>query len=68
MCTVCHGPTGEGTQLGQPFPDDLELVDIIVAARGGVPGTAMPPFGAAYSLEELHDVASYIERDILSQQ
>src|SRR5690606_6227236 len=54
VCTVCHGPTGEGTQLGKPFRRDLALVDIISTARSGVAGTAMPPFGSSYSLEELH--------------
>src|SRR5690606_8335966 len=68
VCTVCHGPTGEGTQLGKPFRPDLALVDIIATARSGVPGTAMPPFGGSYSLEELHDVASFIEREVLPRR
>src|SRR5690606_37092337 len=35
VCTVCHGPTGEGTQLGKPFTSDLALVDIIATVRSG---------------------------------
>src|SRR5690606_5194958 len=68
VCTACHGPAGEGTQLGKPFTADLALVDILAKARSGVAGTAMPPFGGSYSLEELHDVASYIEREVLPQR
>jgi len=68
VCIACHGPAGEGTQLGKPFTRDLALVDIIATARSGVAGTAMPPFGGSYSLEELHDVASYIERDVLPRR
>jgi mono/diheme cytochrome c family protein len=65
VCTACHGPRGEGGQLGVPFKKELAVVDIVVTARSGVDGTPMPPFGSSYSLEELHDVASYIEREIL---
>src|SRR5690606_9081007 len=68
ICTACHGPAGEGTQLGKPFRSDLALADIIATARTGVAGTSMPPFGGTYSLEDLHDVASYIERDVLPQR
>jgi mono/diheme cytochrome c family protein len=59
---------GEGGHLGVPFPDELPIVDIVVTARSGVTGTSMPAFGSAYSLEELHDVASYIDEAILSQR
>jgi hypothetical protein len=30
-----------------------------------VDGTSMPAFGASFSVEELHDVASYIGKEIL---
>ncbi|MBN1238940.1 MAG: cytochrome c, partial [Gammaproteobacteria bacterium] len=68
VCVSCHGPMGEGGHLGVPFSNELEVTDIIVKARSGVDGTAMPAFGSAYSLEDLHDVASYIESEILSQR
>jgi alcohol dehydrogenase (cytochrome c) len=68
VCTSCHGPKGEGGHLGVPFDKALALVDIIVTARSGRAGTSMPAFGSSYSLEELHDVASYIEREILPQR
>jgi quinohemoprotein ethanol dehydrogenase len=68
VCQTCHGPTGEGGQLGKPLASGLGVVDIVVTARSGVNGTPMPPFGSTYSLEELHDVASYIVSRVLSQR
>jgi mono/diheme cytochrome c family protein len=48
-----------------PFKKELAVVDIVVTARAGVDGTSMPAFGASFSVEELHDVASYIGKEIL---
>ncbi len=56
---------GEGGHLGVPFKKELTVVDIVVTARSGRDGTSMPAFGSSYSVEELHDVASYIGREIL---
>jgi hypothetical protein len=36
-----------------------------VTARSGVDGSSMPAFGASFSVEELHDVASYIGGELL---
>ena len=68
VCQTCHGPMGEGGQLGKPLSSGLALADIMTTARSGVAGTSMPPFGNAYGLEELHDIASYIVSRILSQR
>lgn len=68
ICQTCHGPNGEGGQLGVPLTDELTVVGIVTTARSGVDGTAMPPFGNIYSLEELHDVASYVREEILADQ
>ena len=69
ICETCHGPTGQGGHLlGAPLSDELTVVDILVAARSGIDGTPMPPFAGSYSLEELHDVGSYIRSEILSQR
>jgi alcohol dehydrogenase (cytochrome c) len=68
VCQTCHGPMGEGGQLGKPLGNGLAVADIMTTARSGVAGTSMPPFGNAYSLEQLHDVASYIVERILSQR
>ena len=51
---------GEGGHLGVPFKKELAVVDIVVTARSGVDGTSIRAFGASFSVEELHDVASYI--------
>jgi len=68
VCQICHGPKGEGGQLGKPLRSDLDIATIMTTARSGVAGTSMPPFGNRYTLEELHDVASYIVGRILSQR
>jgi quinohemoprotein ethanol dehydrogenase len=68
VCQICHGQKGEGGNLGKPFRSDLDVATIMTTARSGVTGTAMPPFGNRYTLEELHDVASYIVSRILSQR
>jgi alcohol dehydrogenase (cytochrome c) len=68
VCQSCHGPMGEGGQLGKPFESGLAIEDIMTTARSGVAGTSMPPFGNAYSLEQLHDVASYIVRRVLAER
>jgi mono/diheme cytochrome c family protein len=68
VCQTCHGPRGEGGQLGKPLSRDLAIEDIMTTARSGVAGTSMPPFGNAYDVEELHDVASYVVSRVLAQQ
>lgn len=69
ICETCHGDTGQGgTLLGAPLPDELTVVDIVANSRSGIDGTPMPPFAGTYSLEELHDVASYIHSEILTQR
>ena len=65
VCQTCHGPRGEGGQLGKPLDGDLTIEDVMATARAGVAGTSMPPFGNAYTLEQLHDVASHIVSRIL---
>ncbi len=68
VCQTCHGPRGEGGQLGKPLEPGLTVEDIMTTARSGVEGTSMPPFGRAYSLEQLHDVASHIVSRVLPQR
>jgi mono/diheme cytochrome c family protein len=68
VCRNCHGAAGEGAgEQGAPLPAGLAIEDIIVAARSGVADTAMVSFASAYSIEELHDVASHIVDEILDQ-
>ena len=68
VCQTCHGAKGEGGQLGKPLGSGLTIEDIMTIARSGVAGTSMPPFGNAYGVEELHDVASHIVSRILPQR
>jgi len=66
VCVACHGENGEGGhEAGVPFTAELTLEQIVLTAGAGVDGTAMTPFGSAYSPEELHDVASFILEDVL---
>ena len=46
----CHGPRGEGGQLGKPLERGLTVEDIMTTARSGVEGTSMPPFGTCLQL------------------
>ncbi|CAN5706646.1 hypothetical protein BH23GEM8_BH23GEM8_13360 [soil metagenome] len=72
VCTVCHGPAAEGTQLGPSFvdgewiavePDVGQIAEII---RTGVPRPAeypvpMPPHGGGdFDDDELRALAVYI--------
>lgn len=69
-CAVCHGPRGEGKQLGTLNVPSLRegraLTDhderILSQIRDG--GNGMPPF--KYSLDErqIADLARYVRRDI----
>src|SRR5690606_10906011 len=69
VCQACHGETGEGGhEQGAPLRSELSVADIVATAGSGVPGTAMAPFAAVYSVEQLHDVASYIIQEILSRR
>jgi alcohol dehydrogenase (cytochrome c) len=68
VCQICHGETGEGGHDGVPFPDDLEIAEIVATARTGVAGTAMTAFGSVYRVDELHDVASFIVEEILGSR
>ena len=66
VCQICHGDSGEGGgEQGAPLPGELTVEAIIATARTGVADTAMASFRSRYSIEELHDVASYIVEEIL---
>jgi PQQ-dependent dehydrogenase (methanol/ethanol family) len=69
ICQTCHGETAEGGHLlGAPLSDELSVIEILTTARSGVSGTPMAPFGGSYSLDELHDVASYIVDEIFPRR
>ena len=46
-------------------PGSTNILDRAEVMRAG---TSMPPFGRAYSLEQLHDVASHIVSRVLPQR
>jgi mono/diheme cytochrome c family protein len=72
VCTVCHGPAAEGTQLGPSFVDgewigvEPEAGQIAELIRTGVPRPAeypvpMPPHGGGdFDEEELRALAVYV--------
>lgn len=64
FCIVCHGPTGEGSPLGQALntidvklKSDSEILNIIT---NGVPGTAMSSYGSGLSKDEIFWTMIYI--------
>jgi mono/diheme cytochrome c family protein len=72
VCTVCHGPDAEGTQLGPSFADgewihvEADAQQIARVIRDGVSQprqypVPMPPQGGGdFDDEELHALAVYI--------
>jgi len=65
VCTTCHGENGEGGhQGGAPLKDkELSLSHIMTMASNGK--NTMPGFAAAFSKQQLQDVATYIIDDLL---
>ncbi|MES2606271.1 MAG: PQQ-binding-like beta-propeller repeat protein [Pseudomonadota bacterium] len=65
LCTTCHGDTGEGGhQGGAPLKGkELSLTHIMTTASYGK--NTMPAFQAAYTKEQLQDVATYIREELL---
>ena len=65
VCTTCHGENGEGGhQGGAPLKGkELSLSHIMTMASNGK--NTMPGFAAAFSKQQLQDVATYIIDDLL---
>lgn len=65
ICTTCHGDTGEGGhQGGAPLKGkELSVSHIMTMATYGK--NTMPALGAAYTKEQLQDVATYIREELL---
>ncbi|HLM57218.1 MAG TPA: cytochrome c [Pyrinomonadaceae bacterium] len=69
-CAVCHGPRGEGKQLGALNVPSLRegraLTDpderILSQIRDG--GNGMPPFKHSLDERQIADLARYLRRDI----
>jgi mono/diheme cytochrome c family protein len=61
-CAMCHGPAGQGTQMGVSLVNGLE-VDVIKekVVKGMInPGDKMPPMGGAMSAETLDALAKFV--------
>jgi mono/diheme cytochrome c family protein len=61
-CAMCHGPTGQGTQMGVSLVNGLEIAVIKEKVTKGMinPGDKMPPMGAAMSADTLDALAKFI--------
>lgn len=63
MCVTCHAADGTGVD---PFPSLIEQLAMsddeqaITAILDGVSGTAMPPYEATFSQQEIADVYGYV--------
>jgi quinohemoprotein ethanol dehydrogenase len=65
MCMVCHGDDGRGGQHGgAPLTAALGISEIMNTVANG--RNDMPAFGAAYSAEDLQDVAAYIREELVN--
>ena len=68
-CVACHQEDGRGV-AGSPaanFVDDRNRLrksdaELLRSIRLGTPDTGMPPFGAALSDQQVHDVLAYIRK------
>lgn len=61
-CAMCHGPGGEGTQMGVALTNGLEVAVIKEKINRGMvnPGDKMPPMGAALSADQLDSLAKFV--------
>lgn len=61
-CAMCHGPTGQGTQMGVALTNGLEVAVIKEKVTKGMvnPGDKMPPMGAALSADQLDALAKFV--------
>ncbi len=61
-CAMCHGPAGQGTQMGVALTNGLEVAVIKEKVNKGMmnPGDKMPPMGAALSADQLDAVAKFV--------
>ena len=58
-CAFCHGAQGEGGHGGgTPLTASTDLAAVMRQVSEGL--DIMPPFGAAFSTEEIHDVSAYV--------
>ncbi len=61
-CTFCHGDVGEGGAGGVALTNATNLAAVMRQVREGL--NAMPPFGAALTPEQIHDIGSYVVEEL----
>jgi alcohol dehydrogenase (cytochrome c) len=61
-CTFCHGDLGEGGAGGVALTNATNLAAVMQQVREGL--NAMPPFGAALTPEQIHDISTYVVEDL----
>jgi len=61
-CTFCHGPVGEGGAGGVALTSATNLANVMQQVREGL--DAMPPFGAALTPEQIHDISTYVVEEL----
>lgn len=61
-CAMCHGPAGQGTQMGVTLANIHDVAAIKDKVNKGMvkPGDKMPPMGAALTPASLDALAKYI--------
>lgn len=61
-CAMCHGPAGQGTQMGVALANGLEAAVVKEKVTKGMvnPGDKMPPMGAALSASQLDSLAQFV--------
>ena len=61
-CAMCHGPTGQGTQMGVSLVNGLEAAVVKEKVTKGMinPGDKMPPMVAALTPAALDALAKYV--------
>ena len=63
-CTYCHGEDGEGTELGGArLTSALTVATVMNVLNNG--RNAMPNFSTVLSVEDMHDIGSYIVEDLV---
>lgn len=62
-CAMCHGPSGEGTQMAVALTAGHDAATVKEKITRGMvkPGDRMPPLGAAMSAGDIEDVARFVE-------